>query len=335
MAVNPLSLLFGQAAATEVPEEFIEVFGARDTGAAPPQPGLYDDFVLNNSDAIKERQYAAEMGDDAAQHKGMFGTKGTLRDILGTVGDAFLIQSGNDPIYANQRQRERAADAMTGFSRDPVAAAERMAGVNPEFAGKMLDNYGEQQFREAQQRSVDANRQSQIQNRQQDMVLELGERAAQLLRRARSPEDRMYAFQVIDTFAKRNGLTLDDLGLSMAMTPEEAAVYSGMGITVNQQEQLPLAERRLDQADRRIDQGDERNRIYRQSVNRPRAPSNPTEATEMTRIREKVNRGERLSPGDAATWKRYTEGTGDGDRRRPVAPPPPPARSRFGRPRGN
>lgn len=65
------------------------------------------------------------------ERKGMFGVKGTLRDILGTLGDAFLVQGGSKPIYQPHRQNERIADALVGFSDEGGLnkAAERLADI--------------------------------------------------------------------------------------------------------------------------------------------------------------------------------------------------------------
>ena len=70
---------------------------------------------LDNSDFIRARQEAVRAGEKASDRRGMFGVKGTLRDILGVLGDAFLIQSGNAPIYGPTRREERISDAMAAF----------------------------------------------------------------------------------------------------------------------------------------------------------------------------------------------------------------------------
>jgi len=59
---------------------------------------------------------------DPNEPTGRFGVRGNLRDIIGTLGDAFLIQSGNKPIYSEARRNERIAEAMGGFSQDPDTA---------------------------------------------------------------------------------------------------------------------------------------------------------------------------------------------------------------------
>jgi hypothetical protein len=73
----------------------------------------------------------------APQHHGMFGIHGALRDILGTLGDAFLVQSGNKPVYSAQREQEKEGDAMRDFVANPMQAVQRLAAENPELAAKI------------------------------------------------------------------------------------------------------------------------------------------------------------------------------------------------------
>lgn len=94
---------------------------------------------------------------EAPQRSGMFGLKGTLRDVLGSIGDAFLVQSGNKPMYSQARQREALADAARGFETNPIEAIQRMneAGFTQEAAA-LYDNY---------QKRATAQAQAQIQSR--------------------------------------------------------------------------------------------------------------------------------------------------------------------------
>ena len=105
---------------------------------APPSP------QLSNGDPgpdLGNRSYVeaarAAMANEPP-HKGMFGLKGTLRDILGTVGDAFLVQGGGNPLYRQTVDQEKTSDALSGFSANPMAAIERLAQVNPDAAAKLM-----------------------------------------------------------------------------------------------------------------------------------------------------------------------------------------------------
>src|SRR3546814_8133018 len=85
------------------------------------------------------------------EHKGMFGLKGTLRDVVGMLGDAFLVQSGNKAVYATQRQQEKAGDALLamgpGQERDAIA---RVMQVDPAAGMKMFKDRSEEHTSELQ-----------------------------------------------------------------------------------------------------------------------------------------------------------------------------------------
>ena len=75
-------------------------------------------------------------GKDPIEHKGLFGVKGTLRDILGLLGDTYLIANGRDATYGPTRRREKASAEMAGryqdnaeesFINNPLLAIQRLA----------------------------------------------------------------------------------------------------------------------------------------------------------------------------------------------------------------
>lgn len=91
-------------------------------------------------------QPPAEPQQDLAVHApmdfhGMFGLHGAARNILGTLGDAFLVQSGNHPVYAPQRDREREANAMRTLTDDPMHAIQALSRENPAAARTMYNDY--------------------------------------------------------------------------------------------------------------------------------------------------------------------------------------------------
>jgi hypothetical protein len=79
--------------------------------------------------------------------KGMFGIKGTFRDILGTLGDAFLMQQGIDPMYRGERKQEEMGDAFQGFEDNPMAAIKRIGGVDAGVGQKYYNSYLDSQDR--------------------------------------------------------------------------------------------------------------------------------------------------------------------------------------------
>jgi len=98
------------------------VFSRNETQDAP--------INLGNRSMLEEAQASIQ---NNPQHKGMFGVKGTLRDVLGLVGDSLLMGGGGKAMYQPARQREKESDALQGFTQNPQAAIERTiaAGGDP------------------------------------------------------------------------------------------------------------------------------------------------------------------------------------------------------------
>lgn len=71
---------------------------------------------------------------------GSFRVGHTGGNILGLLGDAFLAQAGRPAQYAPRLQQRREAEALQGFTQDPMGGAEALGQVNTE-AGR--DMYGD------------------------------------------------------------------------------------------------------------------------------------------------------------------------------------------------
>ena len=238
---NLLNIL-GQAAGINIPpvDEEISVLGRR--GAQPISPMDDGPRPLGNASYIEE---ALAAGENVPQRKGLFGVKGTLRDVLGTLGDAFLVQSGNKAMYQPRRQMEKESDAMGGFTQDPMAAIERLANVNPEAARKLYDEYTGNQIRQGTLQSQEASRKSTIETRNQKNLQDFGNYAARLMSQADTPEKQQYAMSILQRRAQALGIDLEDLGLGADLSPEQRAILGSGDMTVNQQQQIPLRQQQL------------------------------------------------------------------------------------------
>ncbi len=53
------------------------------------------------------------------EHKGIFGLKGTWRDIVGGIGDTLVMSKGGDPLYMQRRDKEKIGDITANFANDP------------------------------------------------------------------------------------------------------------------------------------------------------------------------------------------------------------------------
>jgi len=259
-------------------------------------PSIEDDpapIPMNNVSYIEEARDALSK---APQHKGMFRTKGTLRNILGTLGDAFLVQSGNKPVYAPQRQLERQQDALSGFTVNPIAAIERMAQVDPKAAQDLYDTYQGNLLRQAQLESLATSRESMTAKRSQDMR-EIGLNRLSRWVRGNLPYNQILAG------AKMYGISPDDLaslGVSPDMTPEQRAQFASGDLSVNQQMQIPLRERQLDIAQ----QNASANTLRASRAPQPRQEPNPTAASIAAPILQKVQKGQALSAGESELLRR-------------------------------
>jgi len=217
--------------------------------SAPIAPISPDDLVprsLGNLGDAQEVQQANRNTQDGMQHKGMFGLKGTLRDVLGLLGDSLLVGSGKDSVYDKVRQREVEGDAMAGFTRDPAAAAERMTGVNPEVARQLQTLAVNEQLKQAQLKSANAARESQIADRQFENVTKATNLIARIFASPVAKTRPDLAMKQAESIANRIGVPLEQLGVNPGMSSEERDMYSSMDMSVDKTMNIPFKERQLD-----------------------------------------------------------------------------------------
>lgn len=85
------------------------------------------------------------------EHKGMFGIKGTWRDVLGGIGDSLLIGTGGQAIYRPIRDREKIGDITANFTNDPELTIQQLhQNGYPEVAAEYEKRYAEAQAQEAE-----------------------------------------------------------------------------------------------------------------------------------------------------------------------------------------
>lgn len=245
---NPMAGLLGLAQASAV--------GAPSPLDEQPNEGLVveaetmDPYAYENPGSVARRDIGLESGREASDHRGMFGTKGTLRDILGLVGDAFLIQSGNDPIYKPRRDQERLSDAMAGFTEGgdaALAAIERVAGVNPAAAQAMQEQYQMNQYRTGQNTTAALRAQTGASDLNRKTLEQARQEASQAIAGALAvgtPEALAYAQEIANQAAQAYNLTPQELGLPAGpLTETQARVLAGRSATTNQNLRLPQQER--------------------------------------------------------------------------------------------
>lgn len=309
---NPINI---NRAPDTVGTESILVNGAQSRG--PVEPADLVPRSLGNKDFIDEARQAQE---NAPEHKGMFGTKGTLRDVLGLLGDAFLVQNGDKSVYDVGREREKLSDAMAGFTQDPTGAAERAAYVNPEMGYKLRELQGKDEFRQAQLKSLDASRTSQANDRTFGNYKDTRDYIARMFASDAARKNPAKAMAAAENAARMAGVTLEQLGVTENMSDEDRAIYAAGDMKVNQTMQLPYTERRVSASERQAAASETR-------ANRPpaaRAAPNPTSASMAAPLINKLRNGGRLSPSEAETLDRLGYDV-PGKKRGSSVPPPPPA----------
>jgi len=275
--------------------------------------------AMGNRSFLEEAQSA--LG-NAPERKGMFGMKGTLRDILGTLGDAFLVQGGGKEIYRPRREQEQQMDAMGGFTANPLAAMERLS-QSPgglEMARDLFKQFQTNQTQQGQLRSIDGARQDLIADRDYKHKQDFSNYAARMLNFADTPEKQAVAIDLITKRAQALGLDVNELIPTEGMTDVQRGLLGAGDMTVNQQQQIPLRQQQLEVARQNANANTTR-------ANRPpqgRAPSPNEIVVPLLRARES---GAELTPEQEEVLRRAgfpaDRGQGRAGRRGQISTPSP------------
>jgi hypothetical protein len=208
------------------------------------QQEVPDDFILGNDRAVAQARMAEESTSRASDRRSLLGARGTLRDILGTLGDFFLIGGGGEPMYAPMREREKWADALQGMTAGPEAeraAFERAMRINPEATMALMK---ERDYARTQQGHLGLRSQEYLRN----FVNDARKSFAGIAATAAISEDqefRQKALQAINAQAQR----LAEQGLISPDDPllsGDLNMIAGGGANVNQTLNRPLQEERID-----------------------------------------------------------------------------------------
>lgn len=82
--------------------------------------------------------------------KGGFQVGRTGGNILGLIGDALLVGSGNKAAYGPRLQNQRAAEAVEGFPDDPLGAFNKLGQVDATSREQALRGFNDYQDNERQ-----------------------------------------------------------------------------------------------------------------------------------------------------------------------------------------
>lgn len=112
--------------------------------AQPIQPMIGDpdqpDINVNSAPS----QYRTGIISGRQGNGGAFRPGSLGGNILGALGDAFLVQGGADPVYAPKLEQLRQAEALKGFQADPEGAIGALTQVNPKAGLGLYKDYNNQ-----------------------------------------------------------------------------------------------------------------------------------------------------------------------------------------------
>jgi hypothetical protein len=313
------------------------------TGANPNNPNAQDQYLAPNAGpadmppaaplpSLSNREHiqrSIDAGKDVPQREGKFGIKGTLRDILGTVSDAFLVQSGNKAVYAPQLENERRANAMAGMTSNIGNTVERLAGAGfGDDASGLYREMGVQDQRDAtaknQQATVDANVRKEGAKNYEDGTKLMAQAAAAI---EANPALFGTVSKRMEQIKEMYGLGDEFEILDPAVAPK--GYYAGMATSgtpastvANINANAPTKEANISQGERRAATGErnaatsERRAAAAELAASRAKPTNPTNASMAQPLLDKEARGETLTAGELKKLDRLA---------------PPPARNRRSR----
>lgn len=135
-----------------------------DTGAA--QTGQPPRLDYNNSQSVKAVNNAvnSDIATSPNTNPGLYGVlpkglqHGTLRNVLGALGDALMVSGGKAPTYADQLARQTAGNALAGMDisnpQSVAAAVQRLAATGVPGAADMADKIQQQAQQAALQKQI-------------------------------------------------------------------------------------------------------------------------------------------------------------------------------------
>lgn len=217
----------------------------------PQEDPEYDPYYGNRRD-LEARDVAMQEIEEYRKEnprKGMFGVKGTLRDVLGFLGDTYLVGQGKGPAYQARRDQERMSDAQAGITNNPRAAAERAGYYDPEAGRTIMEKAEEAELRKAQQQSVADNRLNMQETRDYTRLKDARGLTQRVLAQpgAFLPDGNLSpgALSLLQTAATNAGTTVEAL-VGGDMSPSTLKLLGEADMSVNQQRNLPIAQQRAD-----------------------------------------------------------------------------------------
>lgn len=229
-------------------------------------------------------------------HKGMFGVHGTLRDVLGTLGDAFLIQGGAKPIYAPVRQQERESDALVGLASNPQDTIGRLAGDgrDPAAAMTMRNQLVNQDIASERAQSTAASQGGRLAIQKYQIGSKLYAQAANAYATATDPASKQRVLGLMAGIKQQYGLG-DEFTDPASQADAQAAAVAGAPQVVqaaqNAAETHQNHQASQSTARQNADSSSIRARAAMKNANKPSAGSRPTNASMAAQILQRIQNG--------------------------------------------
>ena len=218
----------------------------------------------------------------APEHKGLFGMKGNLRNIIGALGDAL---AGNH-YYAGTKQGEREQDAMINFAGNPLSAVQAMANVNPDkaFAMQQQLSQQEEQRQVKEQRAMLARLQAEVLKDKGRSVL--GSLAAAVSKSSDPNKNWKAALPQLRSVNERYDLGID---IPEEFDPDQAGMFTYSGLSPDQGIDNERADKNLSSTidDRKVRQGIAQERL---GISRSSAASAASNRSASLAERQRHNR---------------------------------------------
>lgn len=222
-----------------------------------PQTAQPPGLNYNNTGAVQAVQGA--LGDEptpqgGSANPGIYGLlpaklqHGTLRNILGALGDAFLVGGGGQAQYGPRMERQQIGEAMAGYDpNDPQsvqAAIQRVAATGGpgsiEVADQLQKNANDLALRKATMENTAVYRQGMTNDRNQNVFNRQAPTVIGAIRGITDPQKYQAMYNLWDQRAKSVDPMSDASTAYGIPRPEEwspGSVDSMYGMTSNQQQQ--------------------------------------------------------------------------------------------------
>lgn len=197
------------------PNATTEVAPIEVTAPAKPPPAAPPIQYDNSKDAAAVQQSLANAPplQGGSANPGLWGLlpqnvqHGTLRNVLGALGDGFLMHEGQRPAYSDRMNNQEIGRAMAGYANNPQAAIERVAttGANGsvEMADKMENNLQNLQIRQQVAQQNNSYRQAMMASRNDSIIQRMAPMVAGWAQNAKTPADYAAAYARADAAAKK------------------------------------------------------------------------------------------------------------------------------------